>query len=79
MLEDVLHNRCVQDMDVDRVTVAGAEEQAMVAEDQAMVADVAEMDLPETNTSEEVVHVHHTEDKTVITKRSGNLTLKDKD
>ena len=70
MLDDVLHNQCVQDMDVDQV---------MVAEDQAMVADVAEMDLPETNTSEEVVHVHHTEDKTVITKRNGNLTLKDKD
>ena len=51
----------------------------MGAEEQAMAEDVAEMDLPETNTNEEVVHVHHMEDKTVITKRSGNLTLKDKD
>ena len=79
MLDDVSHNQCVQDMDVDRVTAEVAEDQAMVAEDQAMVADVTEMDPLETNTNEEVVHVHHTEDKTVITKRNGNLTLKDKD
>ena len=78
MLDDVLHNQCVQDMDVDRVTVA-EDDRVTVAEDQAMVADVVEMDLLEINTKERVVHGHHTEDRIVITKRNGNLTLKDKD
>jgi len=43
------------------------------------VAGIVEMDLQEINTKEKEVHVHHTEDKIVTTKRSGNLTLKDKD
>ena len=47
-------------------------DQVMVAEDQVMVADVVEMVQQETNTKEEVVHVHHMEDKVAITKRSGN-------
>ena len=72
MLDDVLHNQCVQDMEEDQVTV--------VEEDQVtVVADIVETDLPETNTKEEEVHAHHMEDKTAIPKRSGNLTLKDKD
>ena len=72
MLDDVLHNQCVQDMEEDQVTVA--------EEDQVTVAvDIVETDLPETNTKEEEVHAHHMEDKTAIPKRSGNLTLKDKD
>jgi len=50
-----------------------------VEEDQAMAVDIVKMDLPEINTKEETVHAHHMEDKTVIAKRSGNLTLKDKD
>jgi len=80
MWENVLHNQCVQDMDVDQA-MAEEEDQAMaeVAVDQAMAEDVAEMDLLEINTKEGVVHGHHTEDKTAITKRNGNLTLKDKD
>ena len=88
MLEDVLHNQCVQDTDVDQVmgveadqVMVAVEDQVMVAvEDQVMVAvDIVETDLPETNTKEEEVHAHHMEDKTAIPKRSGNLTLKDKD
>ncbi len=89
MLDDALHNPCVQDMDVDQA-MAEEEDQAMaevavdqamaeVAVDQAMAEDVAEMDLLEINTKEEAVHAHHMEDKTGIAKRSGNLTLKDKD
>ena len=63
----------------DQVMVA-AEDQVMVAaEDQVMVAGIVEMDLQEINTREEVVHVHHIEDKTAIPTRNGNLTLKDRD
>ncbi len=69
--DDVLHNQCVQGMDVDQVMVAEID-QVMVAEDQVMVADVVEMVQQGTNTREEVVHVHHMEDKVAITKRSGN-------
>jgi hypothetical protein len=80
MLDDVLHNQCVQDMEEDRVMVAVAEDQVMVAvEDRVMVADIVETDLQETNTKEKEVHVHHMEDKTATPKRSGNLTLKDKE
>ena len=88
MLDDVLHNQCVQDTDVDQVmavaeidqVMAVAEDQVMAVEDQVMVAvDIVETDLPETNTKEEEVHAHHMEDKTAIVKRNGNLTLKDKD
>ena len=71
MLDDVLHNQCVQDTDVDQVMA--------VAEDQVMAVGIVEMDLQEINTKEKEVHVHHTEDKIVTTKRSGNLTLKDRD
>ena len=71
MLDDVLHNLCVQDTDVDQVMA--------VAEDQVMAVAEIEMDLPEINTKEEAVHAHHMEDKTAIVKRNGNLTLKDKD
>ena len=74
MWDDVLHNQCVQDMEDDQVMVA------VVEDDQVMVAvDIAETDRLEINTREEVVHVHHTEDKTAIPTRNGNLTLKDKD
>ena len=71
-LDDVLHNQCVQGMDADQVMVAEADQVMVVAEDQVMVVDVTEMVQQETNTKEEAVHVHHTEDKVVITKRSGN-------
>ena len=82
MLEDVLHNQCVQGMDVDQAMVAvedqamvAVEDQAMVAvEDQAMVAvDVVEMDLLEINTKERAVHDHHMEDRTVPLRKNGNL------
>ena len=81
MLDDVLHNQCVQDMDVDQVMAEVAEEGQVIAagEEQVMAEDVTETDLPEINTKERVVHGHHTEDRIVITKRNGNLTLKDKD
>ena len=81
MLDDVLHNQCVQDMDVDQVMAVVVDDQVMGAEDEQIMAvvDIAEMDLLETNTKEEVVHVQHTEDKIAIPTRSGNLTLKDKD
>ena len=72
MLDDVLHNQCVQDTDVDQVM-------AVAEIDQVMAVAEIEMDLPEINTKEEAVHAHHMEDKTGIAKRSGNLTLKDKD
>jgi hypothetical protein len=52
---------------------------AVVEDDQVMAVDIAETDLLEINTKEEVVHVQHTEDKTAIPTRNGNLTLKDKD
>jgi hypothetical protein len=51
----------------------------VVVEDQVMVADIVGMDQLEINTREEEVHVHRTEDKIVTLRRSGNLTLKDKD
>jgi len=51
----------------------------VVEDDQVMVVDIVETDLLEINTKEEVVHVQHTEDKTAIPTRNGNLTLKDKD
>jgi len=82
MLEDVLHNQCVQVMAVDQAMVEAEEDQTIVLVDvdQAMVeADIIEMDLLETNTKEEEVDAHHTEDKAVTLKRNGNLTLKDKD
>ena len=72
MLDDVLHNQCVQDMDVDQV-MAVEDDQVMAVEDQAMVADVVEMDLLEINTKERVVHGHHTEDRTVPLRKNGNL------
>jgi predicted ribosome-associated RNA-binding protein Tma20 len=60
--------------------MAVAEDQVMaVAEDQVMAAGIVEMDLQEINTKEKEVHVHHTEDKIVTQRKSGNLTLKDKD
>ena len=82
MLEDVLHNQCVQDMDVDHHIVQVVEDQVMVVVDvdQVMVVvDVAEMDLQEINTKKEEVHVHHTDDKAAIVEKNGSLTLKDKD
>jgi hypothetical protein len=66
-------------MEEDQVMVAEDQVMVAVAEDQVMVADIIETDLQETNTKEEDVHVHHMEDKTATPKRSGNLTLKDKD
>ena len=80
MLDDVLRNQCGQGTDVDQVMVVEDDQVMVVVEDdQVMVVGIAEMDLQETNTREEVMHAHHTEDKTVIPKRNGNLTLKDKD
>ena len=80
MLDDVLHNQCVQDMEEDQVTVAEEDQVTVAEEDQVTVAvDIVETDLPETNTKGEEVHVHHMEDKIAIPKRNGNLTLKDKD
>ena len=79
MLDDVSHNQCVQDTDVDQVMGVEIDQVMAVEEDQAMAVDIVKMDLPEINTKEETVHAHHMEDKTVIAKRSGNLTLKDKD
>ena len=59
-------------MDADQVMVVETDQVMVVVEDQVMVADVVEMVQQETNTKEEVVHVHHMEDKVAITKRSGN-------
>ena len=79
MLDDVLHSQCVQDMEDDQVMVVEDDQVMVVEDDQVMVVDIAETDLLEINTKEEVVHVQHTEDKTAIPTRNGNLTLKDKD
>ena len=65
-------------MDADQVMVVETD-QVMVVEDQVMVVDAVEMDQLETNTKEEVVHVHLMEDKVEIQRRSGSLTLKEKD
>ena len=79
MLADVLHNLCVQVMDVDQVMVADVD-QVMVADvDQVMVAEEIEMVLQEISTKKEEAHVHHMDDKVVTVERSGSLTLKDKD
>ena len=72
MSDDVLHNQCVQGMDADQVMVEETDQVMVVVEDQVMVVDVVEMVQQETNTREEVVHVHHMEDKAAITKRNGN-------
>ena len=66
-------------MDVDQVMVAEVDQVMVAVEDQVMVADVVEMDLQGINTKEEVVDVHHMEDKVEIQRRSGSLTLKEKD
>ena len=73
MWDDALHNRCVQDMDVDQITVVEVDQVTVVEVDQVTVADVVEMDQLETNTKEEVVHVHHMEDKVEIQRKSGSL------
>ena len=41
MWEDVLHNQCVQDMDVDQVMAEEVDQVMAEAEDQVMVVDVA--------------------------------------
>jgi len=51
----------------------------VVEVDQVMVVVEVETVQLETNTKEEVVHEHHMEDKVATVRRSGNLTLKDKD
>ena len=79
MLDDVLHNQCVQDMDVDQVMAVEVDQVMAVAEDQVMAGDVVETDRLEINTKEEVVDVHHMEDKVEIQRKNGSLTLKDKD
>ena len=66
-------------MDVDQVMVVEIDQVMVVVEDQAMVVDVVETDQLGINTKEEVVDVHHMEDKVEIQRRSGSLTLKDKD
>ena len=58
-------------MDVDQVMVVEADQVKAVVE-------VETVQL-ETNTKEEVVDVHHMEDRVATVRRSGNLTLKDKD
>ena len=73
MLDDVLHNQCVQDMDVGQVTVEEVDQVMVGAEDQVMVVDAVEMDPQETNTKEEAVHDHHMEDKVEIQRKSGSL------
>ena len=82
MLDDVLHNLCVQDTDEDHHMVLVEEDQVMVLveEDQVMVlVDTIEIHLQETNTKKEELHVQRMEDKVVIVEKNGNLTLKDKD
>jgi len=79
MLVDVLHNLCVQVMDVDQVMVVDVDQVMVVDVDQVMVVDEIETVLQEINTKREEVHVHLMEDKVAIVERSGSLTLKDKD
>ena len=82
MLDDALHNLCVQDMEEGHLMVLVEEDQVMVLveEDQVMVLVVTtEIHLQETNTKKEEPHDQHMEDKVVIVERNGNLTLKDKD
>ena len=79
MWDDALHNQCVQDMDVDQAMVVEVDQAMVVVEDQVMVVDVVETDRLEINTKEEVVVGHRMEDKVEIQRRSGSLTLKDKD
>ena len=78
MWDDVLHNQCVQDTDVDQVMVVEVDQVMVVEVDQVMVVEVETVQL-EINTKDEAVQEHHTEDKVAIIRRSGNLTLKDKD
>ena len=66
-------------MGVDQVMAAEVDQVMAGVEDQVMAVDVVEMDLQGINTKEEVVDVHHMEDKVEIQRRSGSLTLKDKD
>ena len=73
MLDDVLHNQCVQVMDVDQVMAEEVDQVMAVVEDQVMAVDAVEMDQQETNTKEEAVHVHPTEDKVEIQRKSGSL------
>ena len=77
MWDDVLHNQCVQDMDVDRVMVVEVDRVMVVEVDRVMVVEVETVQL-EINTKD-VVQEHHMEDKVAITRRSGSLTLKDRD
>ena len=65
-------------MDVDQVMVVEVDQVMVVEVDQVMVVEVETVQL-ETNTKEEVVDVHHMEDRVATVRRSGNLTLKDKD
>ena len=67
-------------MDVDQVMVVEADQVMVAVEvDQVMVVVEVETVQLETNTKEEVVDVHHMEDRVATVRRSGNLTLKDKD
>ena len=67
-------------MDVDQVMVVEVDQVMVAVEvDQVMVAVEVETVQLETNTKEEVAHEHHMEDKVATVRRSGNLTLKDKD
>ena len=67
-------------MDVDQVMVVEADQVMVVVEaDQVMVVVEAETVQLETSTKEEVVDVHHMEDRVATVRRSGNLTLKDMD
>ncbi len=66
-------------MDVDQVMVVEVDQVMVVEVDQVMVVVEVETVQLETNTKEEVAHEHHMEDKVATVRRSGNLTLKDKD
>ena len=79
MLADVLHNLCVQVMDVDQVTVVDVDQVTVVDVDQVTVVEEIEMVLQEISTKKEEVHVPLMDDKVVTVERSGSLTLKDKD
>ena len=78
MWDDVLHNQWVPDTVVDQVMVVEVDQVMVVEVDQVMVVEVETVQL-EINTKDEAVQEHHTEDKAETQRRSGNLTLKDKD
>ena len=80
MWDDVLHNQCVQGMDVDHHTVQVEEDQVMVVDvDHHTVVDVTETVRQEINTRRGEVFVQRMVDKVVTVEKNGSLTLKEKD